>query len=78
MPTIDQVRQIVRNAIAKSGKGPVAVAVDMGFERNYIRDFLQGKKDSLKTEVTLALSEQFNIPFKDLIVKRKKAAARAA
>src|ERR1051326_2899827 len=76
MPTVDQVRQTVARALEKAGKGPVAVAEAMGVERNYIRDFLQGKKSSLRTEVMLDLSERFGIPFKDLVVTRKKAKSR--
>ena len=76
MPTVDQVRQTVARALEKAGEGPVAVAEAMDIERNYIRDFLQGKKNSLRTEVMLDLSERFGIPFKDLVVTRKKVKSR--
>jgi hypothetical protein len=67
---------LLDEVLEKAGKGPVAVAEAMGVERNYIRDFLQGKKSSLRTEVMLDLSERFGIPFKDLVVTRKKAKSR--
>jgi hypothetical protein len=73
MPTADQVRKTLARALEKAGEGPVGLAAAMGIERNYIRDFLQGKKDSLRTEVMLDLSERFGIPFKDLVVTGKKA-----
>jgi hypothetical protein len=72
MPTADQVRKTVVRALEKAGEGPVGLASAMGIERNYIRDFLQGKKGSLGTEVMLDLSERLGIPFKDLVVTRKK------
>lgn len=78
MPTLDQVRHTVARALEKAGEGPVALAAAMGIERNYIRDFLEGRKDSLRTEVMVDLSERFGIPFKDLVVTRKKAKSRTA
>jgi transcriptional regulator with XRE-family HTH domain len=78
MPTLDQVRQTVARALEKAGEGPVEVAGAMGIERNYIRDFLQGRKSSLRADVMLDLSERFGIPFKDLVVTRKKPKSRTA
>jgi hypothetical protein len=76
MPTVDQIRHTLARALEKKG-GPITVAQELGFERNHIRDFLEGKKRSLKTEVTLALAEYLEIPFKDLVVTKEKAMRRA-
>jgi hypothetical protein len=50
----------------------------MDLERNHIRDFLEGKKRSLRTEIMLALSERYSIPFKDLIITKEKRPKRKA
>lgn len=62
----------------KEGEGPVSVAIDLGLERNHLRDFMEGKKRSLKTEVTLMISERYGIPFKDLVITKEKAIRRSA
>jgi hypothetical protein len=76
MPTVDQIRHTLARALEKKG-GAITVAQELGFERNHIRDFLEGKKRSLKTEVMLALAEYLEIPFKDLIITKEKAIRRA-
>lgn len=78
MPTIDQIRGRIEKAMADRGEGPVAVAVDLELERNHIRDFLEGKKQSLKTEVMMALSERYGIPFNDLVLRKEKKHRRRA
>lgn len=75
MPTVDQIRHLLARALEKKG-GPITVAQELGYERNHIRDFLEGKKRSLRTEVMLALSEYLEIPFKDLVITKEKAMRR--
>lgn len=72
MATVDEIRRRIQRALDAAGHGPVSVALELDLERNYLRDFLQGKKNSLKTEVSLALSDRYGIPFKDLVVTKKK------
>lgn len=76
MPTVDQIRDRIRKAMERVPEGPVTVAIDLGFERNHIRDFLDGKKRSLKTEVMMAIADRYAIPFKDLIITKQKPADR--
>jgi hypothetical protein len=78
MPTLDQIRNTITKALDKQGTGAVTVAQELGLERNHIRDFLKGDKNSLKTEVMLALSEHLSIPFKDLIISKEKKLQRTA
>ena len=78
MPTLDQIRHTIAKALDKRGQGAVTVAQEMGLERNYIRDFLKGDKNSIKTEVALALSEYLDIPFKDLVISKEKKLRRIA
>lgn len=74
MATVDQIRRRLERAMNAAGEGPVWLAGELGMERNHIRDFLQGKKRSLKTETMMALSERYSIPFKDLVVTKDKPA----
>lgn len=76
MPTVDQIRYTLARALEKKG-GAITVSQELGWERNHIRDFLEGKKRSLKTEVMLTLSEYLDIPFKDLVITKEKAIRRA-
>jgi hypothetical protein len=78
MPTVEQIRRTIVVAMERAGEGAVSVAVALGLERNHLRDFLEGKKRSLKTEVTLMIAERYGIPFKDLVITKDKAARRSA
>lgn len=78
MPTLDQIRYTITKALDRKGAGAVTVAQELGLERNHIRDFLKGDKNSLKTEVMISLSEYLDIPFKDLIISKEKKLRRTA
>lgn len=78
MPTVDQIRQTIRRGMERAGEGAVTLAVQLDQERNYVRDFLAGDKNSMKTEVMLAISERYGIPFKDLIVTKARALRKSA
>lgn len=77
MPTVEQIRRTIAHAMEKVGEGPITVALELELERNYLRDFLEAKKNSLKAEVCFALSERYSIPIKDLIVSKEKRLRRA-
>ncbi len=72
MSSVDQIRRKLQKAMDDAGEGPVTAAIELDLERNYISDFLDGRKRSLKTEVTFALAERYSIPVKDLIVTKEK------
>jgi hypothetical protein len=78
MPTADQVRRTIQTALERAGEGPVTVALELELERNYLRDYLEGKKNSIKPEVVYALSERYGIPFKELLVIKERPARRRA
>jgi hypothetical protein len=77
MPTVDHIRQRIAVALDRAGEGAVTVAIELGLERNHLRDFLEGKKRSLKTEVMLQIAERYGIPFKELVITKEKAIRRA-
>ena len=77
MPSVDQIRNIISKALERKGTGAVAAAVELEWERNYLRDFLQGDKDSLKAEKLLELSEYLDVPFKDLLISKDKKIRKA-
>ena len=68
MRPVDQIRHRIQMAMDAAGIGPVTVAQELGWERNHLRDYMEGKKDSLKTEKMLQISDRFGIPFQELIV----------
>ena len=76
MPTVDQIRQTISRALERKGEGPITVALELQLERNYIRDFIKGDKNSLKTEVTIALSAYLDIPLKDLLITKERRLRR--
>jgi hypothetical protein len=78
MPTADQVRHLIQRLLAKAQEGPVAVSIALDEERNYLSDFLNRKKESIKPEVVKGLADRYNVPIESLIVKRKKRLRTAA
>ncbi len=78
MSSVDEVRSRIRQAFERSGESPITLALAWDFERNHIRDFLDGKKDSLKPEVLQMISEHYGIPFNLLIITRQRKKRKAA
>lgn len=78
MSSVDEVRQRIQAVFTKTGHSPITVALAWDLERNHIRDFLDGKKDSLKPEVLQLLSDEYGIPFNMLIIKRQRKKRKAA
>lgn len=70
MPSVDEIRQTIRKALKAAGHSPIAVAKDLGRGRDYIRDFLDRKKNSLDAEIMFALAERYSININDLMVTR--------
>lgn len=75
MATVDQIRRTIRLAFTNAGHSAIQVAKELGRGRDYIRDFLKGKKASLDIEVFVALSERYDIPLKDLTPKKEQPTA---
>jgi len=78
MSSPEEVRARLKKAFEGSDKGPITLALDWGLERNHLREFLIGKKDSLKYEVIESLSEHFGIPINLLIIRRLKKKRKSA
>lgn len=78
MSSVDEVRARIQAAFTRTGHSPITVALEWDLERNHIRDFLDGKKDSLKPEVLQLLSDGYGIPFNMLIIKRQRKKRKAA
>ena len=73
MPTVDQVRIKIQEVLDEAQKGPVTVSRELGFPRDYLRDFLEGKKRSLKLEFMATFAEQYGVPLRDLTATRALA-----
>lgn len=78
MSTVQEVRNRIQQAFTKTGDSPITVALEWELERNHIREFLIGKKESLKSEVLLLISEKYGIPLNMLIIKRQRKRRKAA
>jgi hypothetical protein len=78
MPNLAQVRAKLQELFDRPGESPITLALKWGLERNHIREFLIGKKDSLKHDVMLDLSEYFEVPIEDLTIRRAKKKRKAA
>jgi hypothetical protein len=76
MASVDKIRLRLREAMKARGDSPIAVARDLHVGRDYIRDFLEGKKASLKTDVALALAEKYSLDIRELIPTREAAEIR--
>lgn len=78
MSTVDEVRSRLQRAFQGSEESPITLALKWDLERNHIREFLKGKKNSLKHEVIENLSEHFGIPIDLLIIRRPKKKRKSA
>lgn len=78
MSTVDEVRNRLQRAFNDSGESPITLALLWDLERNHIREFLIGKKNSLKYEVVENLSEHFGISIDLLIIRRPKKKRKVA
>lgn len=78
MATAAEVRHRIQQALDRAGDSPITLADDWDLERNHIRDFLLGRKESLKAEVLQLLSERYGIPLPMLIIKRQRKKRKAA
>jgi len=72
MSSPEEVRRRLKKAFEGSKESPMTLAREWGLERNHIREFLRGKKDSLKYEVVENLAAHFGIPIELLIIRRLK------
>lgn len=66
MAAVDQIRRTIRLALASADESAIVVAKALELERNYLRDFLKGKKASLNLKASIGLSERYGIPLADL------------
>lgn len=67
MKETDRIRWKIQTCIEAAGFGSVSAAEELGWPRDHLRDYLEGRKESLKVQKLLQLSERFGIPFNDLI-----------
>lgn len=79
MSSVDEVRRRIQQALDHARDSPITLALewDLG-GRDHLRDFLEGRKNSLKPEVLQLLSERYEIPFQQLIIKRPRKRRKAA
>lgn len=78
MASADHVRATIQRALDKKGEGPITVTERIWHERNYLRDFLIGKKRSINTEFAMALAAYLDIEFNDLVITRPRRLRRAS
>ena len=67
MREVDRIRQRIQKALDKAEISPFTLARELGWNRHYLAEYLDGKKDSLKAEKLMQLSERLGIPFNDLL-----------
>lgn len=67
MREVDRIRQRIQKALDKADISPFTLARELGWDRHHLAEYLKGKKDSLKAEKLMQLSERLGIPFNDLL-----------
>jgi hypothetical protein len=67
MREVDRIRQRIQKALNKAGLSPFTLARELKWDRHHLAEYLSGKKDSLKVERLMVLSERLGIPFNELI-----------
>lgn len=76
MPTVDEVRRRLARAIESANEHPITVAKELGLDREYVRDFLTGRKASLSYEAMTSLAARYEIDPDDLKVGPRKRPER--
>ncbi|PWL17047.1 hypothetical protein DKP76_13500 [Falsochrobactrum shanghaiense] len=56
-----ELKEIVQTRLKQLGLGPVEAATAAGLERTYIRDIVEGKKKSVRTDKLQALADALKI-----------------
>ena len=67
MREVDRIRQRIQRALDKADMSPFTLARELGWDRHHLAEYLKGKKDSLKAERLMQLSDRLGIPFNDLL-----------
>ena len=67
MREVDRIRQRIQRALDKAEVSPFTLAREMNWDRHHLAEYLNGKKDSLKAEKLMQLSERLGIPFNELL-----------
>lgn len=67
MREVDRIRQRIQKGLDKAQVSPFTLARELGWDRHHLAEYLNGKKDSLKVEKLMALSDRLGIPFNELI-----------
>ena len=67
MREVDRIRQRIQKALDKADISPFTLARELGWDRHHLAEYLKGKKDSLKAEKLMQISERLGIPFNDLL-----------
>lgn len=75
MASVDEIRQRIETLLKDRGVGAVGAVRSMKdakattVDRNYLRDFLEGKKRTLGSEFSKAFAEHFDIEISEIIPK---------
>jgi hypothetical protein len=67
MREVDRIRQRIQKALDKADLSPFTLARELRWDRHHLAEYLSGKKDSLKVEKLMALSDRLGIPFNELV-----------
>lgn len=70
----NELQKIVMRRLDELGLGPVEAATKAGLERTYIRDIVQGKKLSIRTDKLESLARALHLEAADLGVSKSTAA----
>lgn len=63
----DVLRERISRRLAETGKSRVPVSVSIGKGRDYLSDFLNGKKESIGAEVLIRLAQELECPVQFLV-----------
>ncbi|WP_292463554.1 S24 family peptidase [Mesorhizobium sp.] len=70
----NQLQKIVARRLVELGLGPVEAATKYGLERTYIRDIVEGKKKSVRTDKIELLARALQLDPGDLSISKSTAA----
>jgi phage repressor protein C with HTH and peptisase S24 domain len=74
----NELRTRIQNRLTELGRSPITAAVGVGLERTYIRDFVNGRKDSIRLDKRALVAQALDWSVEQLMNEGARGAPLAA
>ena len=74
----NELRTRIQNRLTELGRSPITAAVSVGLERTYIRDFVNGRKDSIRLDKRALVAQALDWSVDQLMNEGARGASRVS